>query len=67
MKAILTWEARCLETMKAPGNKCTEGSCVSPANRKAKKPESGKGDSPRNLSNKFRSNYESINWKKIVK
>ncbi len=28
------------------------------------KPLNGKGDSPRNLSPKFRSNYKAINWSK---
>lgn len=31
---------------------------------KLKTPINGKGDSPRNLSTKFRSNYGKINWKK---
>tara|TARA_B100001094_G_C18186400_1_gene804072 strand:- start:569 stop:703 length:135 start_codon:yes stop_codon:yes gene_type:complete len=26
--------------------------------------ENGKGDSPRNISDKFKKNYEQINWKK---
>jgi hypothetical protein len=27
-----------------------------------KQPTNGKGDKPRNLSNEFRANYESIDW-----
>lgn len=26
--------------------------------------QNGKGDSPRNISDKFKKNYEEINWKK---
>jgi hypothetical protein len=26
--------------------------------------QNGKGDSPRNISNQFKKNYEQINWKK---
>lgn len=26
--------------------------------------QNGKGDSPRNISNKFKKNYEQINWSK---
>ena len=28
------------------------------------KHQNGKGDSPRNISSKFKKNYEQINWKK---
>ena len=28
------------------------------------KSQNGKGDSPRNISEKFKKNYENINWKK---
>ena len=28
------------------------------------KHQNGKGDSPRNISSKFKKNYESINWNK---
>jgi len=28
------------------------------------KPSNGKGDSPRNISVKFKKNYDKINWKK---
>ncbi len=28
------------------------------------KPSNGKGDSPRNISEKFKKNYDQINWKK---
>ncbi len=30
------------------------------------KSQNGKGDAPRNISEKFKKNYESINWNKRV-
>ena len=39
-------------------NQCA---CAEKAKEK-KSPQSGKGDSPRNLSNQFRKNYDQINW-----
>ena len=42
-------------------NKC---GCKTKAPPKKKpEPQNGKGDAPRNLSNEFRDNYDSINWK----
>lgn len=32
--------------------------------KKKPKPRNGKGDAPRNISEKFKKNYEKINWKK---
>ena len=31
--------------------------------KKKSAPQNGKGDAPRNISTKFRHNYDSINWK----
>ncbi len=46
---------------------CKKGECkpsVPTSKNKPRKSACGKGDAPRNLSKKFRDNYESINWSK---
>lgn len=43
----------------------TKGSCAAPAENKSTKPagiQNGKGDAPRNISERFRSNYGQIRW-----
>lgn len=45
------------ECKKKPCSPCQKDGCKRTS-------QNGKGDSPRNISEKFRSNYEQINWVK---
>ena len=42
--------------------KCKTGKCDSNKQNTPNKHSNGKGDKPRNLSTKFKKNYESIDW-----
>jgi hypothetical protein len=42
--------------------KCKIGKCGSNKSDKPNKHSNGKGDKPRNISKKFKDNYDSINW-----
>jgi len=42
--------------------KCKVGECSANKNGKPNKHTNGKGDAPRNISEKFKANYESIDW-----
>jgi hypothetical protein len=42
--------------------KCKTGECSANKDSKPNKQTNGKGDSPRNISKRFKENYENINW-----
>ena len=50
--------------MTKPKNSAKKPSKSSASSRNKKGSQNGKGDSPRNLSPRFRENYDAINWKK---
>ena len=45
---------------KGPKEKCSKNACKS--NKCDKPSPNGKGDRPRNISKRFRENYDGINW-----
>jgi len=42
--------------------KCKVGKCSANKNSKPNKQSNGKGDRPRNVSTRFKENYEEIDW-----
>ena len=42
--------------------KCRTGKCGANKHDTPNKHSNGKGDKPRNISKKFKDNYDSINW-----
>ena len=45
--------------------KCSKNACKS--DKCDKPPSNGKGDRPRNISQRFRENYDEINWSGVKK